>query len=96
MRRLMRRSMLIIWSPYIIRDTAIITVRNFEESITSLQKVVDMEETYKDGYALYYLAQAYRKNNDLETAKTYYQKIVELYPGTERAANAQNYINIEE
>ena len=86
----MRRSMLIIWSPYIIRDTAI------EESITSLQKVVDMEETYKDGYALYYLAQAYRKNNDLETAKTYYQKIVELYPGTERAANAQNYINIEE
>ena len=65
--------MLIIWSPYIIRDTAI-----------------------KDGYALYYLAQAYRKNNDLETAKTYYQKIVELYPGTERAANAQNYINIEE
>ena len=70
--------------------------QKFEESITSLQKVVDMEETYKDGYALYYLAQAYRKNNDLETAKTYYQKIVELYPGTERAANAQNYINIEE
>ena len=69
--------------------------QKFEES-TSLQKVVDMEETYKDGYALYYLAQAYRKNNDLETAKTYYQKIVELYPGTERAANAQNYINIEE
>lgn len=34
-----------------------------------MQKVVDMEETYKDGYALYYLAQAYRKNNDLETAK---------------------------
>ena len=56
----------------------------------------DMEETYKDGYALYYLAQAYRKNNDLDTAKIYYQKIVELYPGTERAANAQNYINIEE
>ena len=70
--------------------------QKFEESITSLQKVVDMEETYKDGYALYYLAQAYRKNNDLETAKTYYQKIVELYPGTERAANAQNYLNIEE
>ena len=70
--------------------------QKFEEAATSLQKVVDMEETYKDGYALYYLAQAYRKNNDLETAKIYYQKIVELYPGTERAANAQNYLNIEE
>ena len=33
---------------------------------------------------------------DLKKGKTYYQKIVELYPGTERAANAQNYINIEE
>ena len=70
--------------------------QKFEEAATSLQKVVDMEETYKDGYALYYLAQAYRKTNDLETAKIYYQKIVELYPGTERAANAQNYLNIEE
>ena len=61
--------------------------QNFEEAIPKLEK---------DGYALYYLAQAYRKNNDLENAKIYYQKIVDLYPGTERAANAQNYLAIEE
>ena len=58
------------------------------------RKIKRKKDVYKR-QALYYLAQAYRKNNDLETAKTYYQKIVELYPGTERAANAQNYINIE-
>lgn len=70
--------------------------QNFEEAIPKLEKVVELDETFEDGYAIYYLAQALRKNNDLETAKTYYQKIVELYPGTERAANAQNYLNIEE
>ena len=70
--------------------------QNYEEAITNLEKVVEMDETYSDGYALYYLAQAYRRNNDLETARTYYQKIVDLYPGTERAATAQNYLNTEE
>lgn len=68
--------------------------QRFAEAAEALQKVVDMDETYSDGYALYYLAQAYRKNNDLETAKIYYQKISELYPGTERARNAAKYINI--
>ena len=29
-------------------------------------------------------------------AKTYYQKFADLYPGTERAANAQRYLNTEE
>ena len=70
--------------------------QNFEEAIPKLEKVVELDETFQDGYALYYLAQAYRKNNDLENAKIYYQKIVDLYPGTERAANAQNYLAIEE
>lgn len=70
--------------------------QNFEEAIPKLEKVVELDETFEDGYAIYYLAQALRKNNDLATAKIYYQKIVDLYPGTERAANAQNYLNIEE
>lgn len=70
--------------------------QDFEEAISKLEKVVELDETAENGYAIYYLAQAYRRNNDLETAKTYYRKIVELYPGTERAANAQNYLEIEE
>ena len=49
-----------------------------------------MDENYENGNALYYLAQAYRKNEDMENAKIYYQKVVELYPNTERAANSQN------
>lgn len=70
--------------------------QEYEEAITNLEKVIEMNETYDDGNALYYLAQCYRKNDDLATAKTYYQKVVDLYPGTERAATAQNYLDIEE
>ena len=51
---------------------------------------------YENGNALYYLAQAYRKNEDMENAKIYYQKVVELYPNTERAANSQNYLDQSE
>jgi tetratricopeptide (TPR) repeat protein len=56
----------------------------------------DTGENYENGNALYYLAQAYRKNEDMENAKIYYQKVVELYPNTERAANAQNYLDQSE
>ena len=70
--------------------------QKFGDAITSLEKVIEMDESYQNGNALYYLAQAYRKNNDLETAKKYYQKVVDLYPGTERAANSQSYLDTDD
>lgn len=72
------------------------SAQEYAEAIENLSKVIEMDETYENGKALYYLAQAYRKNDDLTTAKTYYQKVVDLYPGTERAATAQSYLEIEE
>lgn len=70
--------------------------QEYETAIVNFEKIVEMDETYENGNALYYLAQSYRKNDDLKSARTYYQKVVDLYPGTERAATAQNYLNIEE
>lgn len=70
--------------------------QEFEQAIEDYEKVIELDETYENGNALYYLAQAYRRNDDLAAAKTYYQKVVDLYPGTERAANAQRYLEIEE
>lgn len=67
--------------------------RNYEEAITGFEKIMEMDEQYHDGYALYYLAQAYRKVNDVEHARTYYQKVVDLYPHTERASTASQYLN---
>lgn len=66
---------------------------NYAEAITGFEKIVEMDESYHDGYALYYLAQSYRKNNDIDNARTYYQKVVELYPRTERASTAQQYLD---
>ena len=76
--------------------TSAYSAQEYEVVIEKLGKVIEMNETYEDGNALYYLAQAYRRNDDLATAKIYYQKVVDLYPGTERAATAQNYLEIEE
>lgn len=69
------------------------SAKKYDDAISALSKVVEMDENYENGNALYYLAQAYRKNNDMEKAKTYYQKVVELYPNTERAANSQSYLD---
>lgn len=67
--------------------------QNYTEAATNLQKVVDLDEAYKDGYAIYYLAQAYKNLGDDTKAAIYYQKVVDGYPGTERASTAQNFLN---
>ncbi len=70
--------------------------QEYAEAAANLLKVVELDETYDSGYALYYLAQSYRRNEDAENAKIYYQKVVELYPNTERAATAQNFLDSEQ
>ena len=65
---------------------------NYEEAVEKLQKVVDMDETYEDGDAVYYLAQSYRQAEQNDQAIVYYRKIIELKPGTERARNAERYL----
>lgn len=66
--------------------------QNFAEAAVKLQKVVNIDETYEDCYALYYLAQSYRQLGDNEKAATYYQKMVELRPGTERARKSEEIL----
>ena len=69
---------------------------NYDDAIKDLKKVVKKQEDFRDGSAAYYLAQAYRKNGKLETAKQYYQYVVDNYPGTERARTSQNYVDAQE
>lgn len=42
--------------------------------MSALSKVVEMDENYENGNALYYLAQAYRKNEDMEMPKSIIRK----------------------
>ena len=67
----------------------------YEDAITDLQKIVDEEEDFQDGSAAYYLAQSYRKNGDLDSAKPYYQYVIDKHPGTERARSSQNYVDAQ-
>lgn len=67
----------------------------YKDAITDLQKIVDEEEDFQDGSAAYYLAQSYRKNGDLDSAKPYYQYVIDKHPGTERARTSQNYVDAQ-
>lgn len=67
----------------------------YEDAITDLQKIVDEEEDFQNGSAAYYLAQSYRKNGDLDSAKPYYQYVIDKHPGTERARTSQNYVDAQ-
>lgn len=68
----------------------------YEDAIKKLKKVFKEQEDYKDGSAAYYLAQSYRHNGDLKSAKSYYQYVIDNYPNTQWAQTAQNYVNAQE
>ena len=71
------------------------SVEDYAAAAENLQKVVDYDIAYRDGYAAYYLAQSYRKNGDLVSAKPYYQYVIDNYPNTERAATALIHVKAE-
>lgn len=66
---------------------------DYPQAIEKLLKVAEEDETYQNGNAIYYLAQSYRREENTERAITYYQKVLEKYPGTERARVAQAFVN---
>lgn len=68
---------------------------DYEGAVQRLQEIVDQDINYQDGMAAYYLAQAYRRGGDIESARQYYQYIVDNYPNTERAWTARNYVNAQ-
>ncbi len=45
---------------------------------------------------MYYLAQAYAGKGDVANAVSWYQKVVDNYPGTQNALDAQDYIDQHE
>lgn len=68
--------------------TASYEAANYAEAIKDLEQVTMMEEGYNNGEALLTLANAYQKNGDAEKAKTAYNRVIELYPETDNAKQA--------
>lgn len=67
--------------------------RNFEAAIPGYEKVIEAEEDHDDGYAIYHLAQSYRQTGDTVNAMKYFQRMVELHPGTQRARVSRQYLD---
>ena len=66
--------------------------QNYEEAVTNLQQVVDYDERYSDGYALYYLARSYENLGQNDQALEMFQRFAAAYPGTQRATYSNNAI----
>lgn len=65
-----------------------------EDYVTALENFKKAVEYDKENVnALYYLACTYMANKDNENAKIYFNKVIDLAPGTELSTKASNYIN---
>ena len=68
------------------------SAKKYEDAVTSLAPVVEMDEKYENGYALYYLARSYEALGQNEQAVEMFQRFAAAYPGTERATYSNNAI----
>lgn len=75
---------------------ASIEVANYAPAIDNLSRVVRMDEGYEEGNALLQLAKAYAGNKDVENANLYFNRVIERFPDTDIAAEAQQSIVPEE
>lgn len=65
---------------------------DYEAAITNLEKARSIDGTDYD--TLNYLAHAYRLKGDAANADKIFQMIIDAYPGTQRAENAQQYLSV--
>ncbi len=64
---------------------------DYDTAIADLTRAVNYDAA--NGDALITLGNAYRRSEKKEEAIAVYEKVIELFPGTERARRAQQYIN---
>ena len=70
-----------------------LNVANYDTAIDALGKTVRMEESYDNGGALLNLGIAYMRSGDNDNAVSRFKRVIELFAGTDYAAEAQNYID---
>ncbi len=63
------------------------TSGRYEEAIENLQKAYALDDTSVN--ALYYTARSYQKSGDNENAAKLFQEVIEKFPGTRAASDAQ-------
>lgn len=76
---------------YFTSGNAAYNDEDYETAIADLTKAVNYDET--NGDALFTLGNAYRRAGKKVEAIEVYERVIERFPGTQRASRAQNYIN---
>ncbi len=70
-------------------------VANYDAAIANLEQVMKMDEGYSDGGAMLLLAQSYERSGAQDQANLKYQKLVESYPDTDAAEEAQEALDAQ-
>ncbi|MBE5906405.1 MAG: tetratricopeptide repeat protein [Lachnospiraceae bacterium] len=65
----------------------------YEKAIETFETIIKIDEEYGDGDALYFGAQSYRMNGNSQKAIVMYQRVINMYPDTYKARNAQRYLD---
>ena len=68
------------------------TEENYESAITNFKTVVEIDETYNSGAALFLLGDCYRLTGETELALECFNRVVELYPSNKWGKQAKVYI----
>lgn len=63
--------------------------KNYKEAVTELERVIAMNEQYRDGEALLLLGNTYKAKGETNKAKEQYQRIIKLYKDKPIASQAQ-------
>ncbi len=84
-------------SPYIIQGyyddgNNFYSEENYESAIVNFKTVVDIDETYNNGAALFLLGDCYRLTDQAELSIECFKKVLELYPNNKWGRQAKVYI----
>ena len=71
-------------------DEIVEELSDSKTAIENLEKAVRFDPA--NGEALFSLANSYNKNGDKEKARDTYEKVIELFPGTEKASRSEVYL----
>ena len=69
---------------------------NYESAITNFKTVVDIDENYNNGAALFLLGDCYRLTDQKDLALECFEKVVELYPSNKWGKQAKVYIAVDD
>lgn len=68
------------------------TEENYESAIINFKNVVDLDEDYNEGAAMFLLGDCYRLTGEKEAAMECFNKVVEKYPSSKWGRQAKVYI----